>query len=146
MKKPANLIYGLDDKPPLIEMIVLGLQHVSVFFISIVFPVLLIAHMGNAVDERSAINEFMEIISVNDVLSKPEVTISVAFDELKLEVDIQYNGEEISFPTKRPGPDELLEKDDSYLLLAGYLIGKHADRISKHDKGTTRHIKLTSDH
>jgi len=53
MKKPANLIYGVDDKPPLFELIVLGFQHLSMFFISISFPVLLIASMGNAIDERT---------------------------------------------------------------------------------------------
>lgn len=52
--KPSNLIYGLKDKPPLLEILVLGLQHVSIFFISICLPVLLIASMGETVDERSA--------------------------------------------------------------------------------------------
>ena len=53
MKKPANLIYGVDDKPPLLNLIVLGFQHMSMFFISISFPVLLIASLGSAVDERT---------------------------------------------------------------------------------------------
>lgn len=54
MKKPSNLIYGLHDKPPFFEALIIGLQHVSIFFISICLPVLLIAHMGDMVDRRSA--------------------------------------------------------------------------------------------
>lgn len=53
-KKPPNLIYGVDEKPPIFENIILGLQHVSIFFISIVIPVLLVAYMGDAIDERTA--------------------------------------------------------------------------------------------
>ncbi len=54
MKKPSNLIYGLEEKPPLLETVVLGLQHVSIFFISLCFPVLIIAYLGDAVDVRTA--------------------------------------------------------------------------------------------
>ncbi|OQX75959.1 MAG: hypothetical protein B6D64_10745 [Bacteroidetes bacterium 4484_276] len=54
LKKPANLIYGIDEKPPLFENLMLGLQHVSIFFISICFPVLVVAYLGDAIDERSA--------------------------------------------------------------------------------------------
>ncbi len=54
MKKPANLIYGVHDKPPFFEALIIGLQHVSIFFISLCLPVLLIAHMGDMVDQRSA--------------------------------------------------------------------------------------------
>lgn len=53
-KTASNLIYGVDDKPPLLENLVLGLQHVSIFFISICFPVLLITYMGNTIDDRTA--------------------------------------------------------------------------------------------
>jgi len=40
MKKPANLIYGVNEKPPLFETIILGFQHISIFFIAISFPLL----------------------------------------------------------------------------------------------------------
>lgn len=53
-KKPANLIYGVDEKPPIVVNLILGLQHLSIFFISICLPVLLVAYMGDAIDERTA--------------------------------------------------------------------------------------------
>ena len=53
-RKPSNLIYGLDDKPPLLTTILLGLQHVSVFFIAIIFPVLIIRKLGVNIDPRTA--------------------------------------------------------------------------------------------
>lgn len=53
-KKPANLIYGVDEKPPIVVNLILGLQHLSIFFISICLPVLLVAYMGDAIGERTA--------------------------------------------------------------------------------------------
>jgi len=45
--KPANLVYGVEDKPPFVQLLLLALQHVSVLFaISNVFPVI----VGQAVN------------------------------------------------------------------------------------------------
>lgn len=41
-KKPTNLIYGVDDKPPLFTTVILGLQHACILFVAIVFPVVII--------------------------------------------------------------------------------------------------------
>jgi NCS2 family nucleobase:cation symporter-2 len=53
-KKPTNLIYGVDDRPPLPATMVLGLQHVFIFFISIIFPVLIIRQLGNSITPETA--------------------------------------------------------------------------------------------
>ncbi len=44
--KPANLIYGLDETPPPLISFILGLQHVCIFTISLVFPVILVSTIG----------------------------------------------------------------------------------------------------
>src|SRR5512133_958938 len=56
MKKPVNLIYGLDDKPPLSALILLGLQHSSIIFISLIFPVLIIREMGSGMGAATALS------------------------------------------------------------------------------------------
>lgn len=45
-EKPANLIYGVDEKPPVVAMWLLGLQHLCIFSISLIFPVVIVRGMG----------------------------------------------------------------------------------------------------
>ncbi|MDP8315118.1 MAG: solute carrier family 23 protein [Candidatus Celaenobacter antarcticus] len=54
IQKPANLIYGVNDKPPLSTTIFLGLQHVFVIFIAMIFPVMIVNHLGTSIDPRTA--------------------------------------------------------------------------------------------
>jgi len=49
--KPASLLYGLDDKPPVLITILLGLQHVSIIAIGLVFPVILVRHIGGSEEQ-----------------------------------------------------------------------------------------------
>lgn len=53
-KKPSNLIYGVDDKPPVVTTVFLGLQHVFVIFIAMIFPVVIVRHLGASLDPRTA--------------------------------------------------------------------------------------------
>ena len=46
--KPANLIYGVDDSPPLLITIGLALQHISIIAISMVLPILVIQVAGGS--------------------------------------------------------------------------------------------------
>jgi xanthine/uracil permease len=41
-KKPAGLIYGVDEKPPLSTLLLLGLQHVSVMSVGWIFVVVIV--------------------------------------------------------------------------------------------------------
>jgi xanthine permease XanP len=40
--KPSNLLYGVDDVPPLWASLLLGLQHIGIFAISLILPVVVI--------------------------------------------------------------------------------------------------------
>jgi xanthine permease XanP len=53
-QKPSNLLYGLEEKPPLLTTFLLGIQHVSLIFISVIFPVLIVSLLGNSIDPDSA--------------------------------------------------------------------------------------------
>ena len=50
-EKPANLIYGVDEKPPMVTMWLLGLQHLCIFSISLIFPVLIVRGMGGTAEQ-----------------------------------------------------------------------------------------------
>jgi len=46
MRKPADLIYGVDERPPLSDSIVIALQHVLVIAVNLVYPLLLARQAG----------------------------------------------------------------------------------------------------
>lgn len=50
-KKPAGLIYGVDDKPPLSATILLGLQHVFVLTAGWVMVVVIVSTIGGSQEE-----------------------------------------------------------------------------------------------
>src|SRR5919108_3133766 len=50
-KKPAGLIYGVDDKPPLIATVLLGIQHVFVMTAGWVLVVVIVATIGGTQEE-----------------------------------------------------------------------------------------------
>ncbi|MCD4772967.1 MAG: purine/pyrimidine permease [Bacteroidales bacterium] len=52
--KPSNLIYGLNDKPPIGTTILLGLQHVMIFFIGLIMPVIIVNELGDAISHQTA--------------------------------------------------------------------------------------------
>lgn len=53
-KKPSNLLYGLNERPPLGVTLALGLQHVFILFISLIFPAIIVNMLGSAIDPQSA--------------------------------------------------------------------------------------------
>jgi xanthine permease XanP len=50
-KKPADLIYGVDDKPPLTASVLLGLQHVFVMTAGWVLVVVTVTAIGGTQEE-----------------------------------------------------------------------------------------------
>ncbi|MGH8469112.1 MAG: solute carrier family 23 protein [Gammaproteobacteria bacterium] len=50
-KKPAGLIYGVDDKPPLIASALLGLQHVFVMTVGWIMVVVIVTSIGGTQEE-----------------------------------------------------------------------------------------------
>src|SRR5262249_50348217 len=46
MKKPADLVYGVDERPPLSDAVVVALQHVLAIAVNLVYPLLLARQAG----------------------------------------------------------------------------------------------------
>ena len=51
--KPSNLLYGVDDHPPLWATLLLGLQHVGIFAISLILPVVVIKQAGLGLEQAT---------------------------------------------------------------------------------------------
>ncbi len=53
--KPANLIYGVDERPPLSVLMLLALQHIILMSSSLVLPVVLVKEIGGTFNEVRAV-------------------------------------------------------------------------------------------
>lgn len=62
-KKPANLVYGVDDNPPLGITLLQGLQHVFIMTVYFIFPVIVIHAVGGS-DEQAATMIKMSMIAM----------------------------------------------------------------------------------
>jgi NCS2 family nucleobase:cation symporter-2 len=49
--KPSDLIYGVDDRPPLGDLVVLGCQHIVLMSSTLVLPIVLVTEIGGSFDE-----------------------------------------------------------------------------------------------
>jgi NCS2 family nucleobase:cation symporter-2 len=77
----------------------------------------------------SAINELMEALSSFNLAENP-VNVEVIFDELNLDVIINYKGKAIKFPSKKPTSSLVAEDEEAALDLSGFMIKKYTDKAS----------------
>jgi xanthine permease XanP len=62
-KKPANLIYGVDDKPPLGTTVLLGIQHVVVISVGWIFVVVIVTSIGGTEIQAASVIRISMIAS-----------------------------------------------------------------------------------
>jgi xanthine permease XanP len=62
-KKPAGLIYGIDDKPPFSTLLLLGLQHVSVLSAGWIFVVVIVTGFGGTSQQTEDVIQVSMIVS-----------------------------------------------------------------------------------
>jgi NCS2 family nucleobase:cation symporter-2 len=78
-------------------------------------------------------------------LAQGEVTVTLRFDEFRLDVLIRYHGLPIELRDHPPPPEALLE-DDGAALLAGHMIRRRADRAAVRHRGGVTELRLAVDH
>ncbi len=54
-QKPSDLIYGLDDKPPFLDLLILGCQHIFLMSSTLVLPVVLVSEIGGTFEETRSV-------------------------------------------------------------------------------------------
>lgn len=62
-KKPAHLIYGVEDNPPLSTLLLLGLQHASVISVGWIFVVVIVNGIGGTSQQAERMIQLSMIVS-----------------------------------------------------------------------------------
>jgi xanthine permease XanP len=62
-KKPSNLIYGVNDKPPIGIAVLLGLQHVFVISVGWIFVVVIVTAFGGTREQAGQVIQMSIIAS-----------------------------------------------------------------------------------
>ena len=80
-------------------------------------------------------------------IAAPETPIQlrVIFDELKLIVELAYQGPAPVLSDIRPTEDEILD-DDGHIRLAGFMLKRTADRVRSAEKGGKATLRFEYDH
>jgi NCS2 family nucleobase:cation symporter-2 len=74
-----------------------------------------------------AIYEIVTIISLQNP-GAPPIEVAMEFDELNLEVEMDYQGLPFELATRPPAVEDI-GSEDSVVAMAGYLIRQYADRV-----------------
>ncbi|ATW27836.1 uracil-xanthine permease family protein [Candidatus Formimonas warabiya] len=92
-----------------------------------------------------AINESLETIH-NFGLSQGKAIVQVSFDEMNLDVELNYEGILMEIPSARPSPEELFADDQAFAKLAGFLVRRYVDGVHAQMKNDRCYVKLHLDH
>jgi xanthine permease XanP len=66
------------------------------------------------------------------------IALEVSYDEFDVDVVLTYTGAALEFPDQPPTHEEILDTDHGPRRLAGFLIRRHADRMTAtHNDGRT---------
>jgi NCS2 family nucleobase:cation symporter-2 len=74
--------------------------------------------------------------------AKGPIGIELSFDEFVVNADIVYDGRSMEFPNEPPSKEELLNSEESYSRLAGFLVRHYTDRRI----ATDGRVRLQFDH
>lgn len=79
-------------------------------------------------------------------LAEGEATVTLGFDEFRVDLSLSYRGPPIDLAAAAPSPEELLSEDAAAARLAGHMIRRRADRASvRHRDGVTQ-VSVRLDH
>jgi xanthine permease XanP len=93
---------------------------------------------------EQAIYETLTIVSIRKLNSAP-INVAMEFDEINLDVEIEYEGPPFDLATRPPGLDEI-GNSESVVAMAGYLIPQYADRARIKSNQNSTLVQLHFDH
>lgn len=92
-----------------------------------------------------AVNQLVEtLLEHGDI--EDAIVISVSFDEFHLDIEARYVGRVIDLPDRRPSQQEIIDSDEGYRRLAGYLLRRNADRAESMLQGDQAIVRFGFDH
>ncbi len=93
----------------------------------------------------AVINEFMESVAELG-LAQGVVKGKVSFEEFNLDIEFYYEGTLMEFPDVRPSARELMEDDQAFIRMSGFLIKQHVDWLKTDNSNGNCYIKFHFDH
>jgi NCS2 family nucleobase:cation symporter-2 len=93
----------------------------------------------------SALNEVLESVTALG-LAEGSLQVDMKFDELSLDIDASWKGNQLLFTDRIPTPEELLENDEAIGMISSFLISRAADKLSTSSKGGISHVQLHFEH
>jgi len=93
----------------------------------------------------AAVNEVLEALAAEG-LAERGLRLSATFDELNLDLTVQYHGRPMEFPAVAPSQQEVLEGASGVSHLAGYLARRFADNLKSQCKDGLCEVHLHFDH
>jgi xanthine permease XanP len=85
-----------------------------------------------------SVQQLLEVL-VENYWRRGPLVIEASFDEFNLDVRVNYEGDMVEFPDKRPSTEQILESEEGHRLLAGFMLRRNADRV----RSTSRHGSAT---
>lgn len=79
-------------------------------------------------------------------LVRGNVNIDASFEEFNLNVDIEYDGVLPVLSTTRPTEEELLNDEDAFARLSGYLVMRYADKVTSENKNGRCSLHFNFEH
>lgn len=97
--------------------------------------------------ERASFNLTQSIETIADSCN-PQGSLEVAasFDEFRLDVRVSYSGPPLDLPEKRPTNEEILESEEGQRRLAGFMLRRHADRVTATHRNGRSTVLFHFDH
>lgn len=93
---------------------------------------------------EQAIYETLTIVAIRKFNSAP-INVTMEFDEINLDVEIEYEGPTFELATRPPSVDEI-GSTESVVAMAGYLIPQYADRARIKSNQNSSLVQLHFDH
>ncbi len=79
-------------------------------------------------------------------LVQGNINIDASFEEFNLNVDIEYEGVLPVLSTTRPTAEEMLNDEDAFARLSGYLVVRYADKVDFSNKNGRCNLHLNFEH
>jgi NCS2 family nucleobase:cation symporter-2 len=93
----------------------------------------------------SALNEVLESVTAIGLTEGP-LQVDMKFDELSLDIDVSWEGEQLQFTDRIPTPEELLENDEAIGMISSFLISRAVDKLNSSSKDGVSHVQLHFEH
>jgi xanthine permease XanP len=83
---------------------------------------------------------------VQSCVQQGTLTVEASFDEFNLDVRVAYNGAALELPEKRPSNEEIMASEEGERRLAGFMLRRHADRVTATHKAGHSTLLFHFDH